>query len=140
MLEGGVNREGKFIPLEDEVLQDEIRHIKQKLGTFREVTLQRLDLLIGALADATLTHDDVFSDKGHGALMYSDDPMTLPADDWGVAVTGPRRNMMRHSCHRPYFAVPFGDMMIAGCFGMLRALPDLYPEFAGPVLDSLSTA
>lgn len=105
-----------------------------------EVTLQRLDLLIGALADATLTHDDVFNDKGHGALMYSDDSMTLPADDWGVAVTGPRRNMMRHSCHRPYFAVPFGDMMIAGCFGMLRALPDLYPEFAGPVLDSLSGA
>ena len=105
-----------------------------------EVTLERLDLLLEGLAVATLTHEDVFNDKGHGALMLSDDPITLPADSWGVAVTGPRRGMMLNSRHRPYFAVPYGDMMIAGCFGMLRALPEVYPEYAGPVLDSLAGA
>jgi uncharacterized protein (DUF1786 family) len=105
-----------------------------------EVTLERLDLLVQNLADASLTHDDVFNDKGHGALMYSDEPMTLPADSWGLAVTGPRRSMMLESRHRPYFAVPFGDMMIAGCFGMLRALPEIYSDYAGPVLDSLAGA
>jgi hypothetical protein len=72
--------------------------------------------------------------------MYSGAAMALPVDDWGVAVTGPRRIMMIPSRIRPYFAVPYGDMMIAGCFGMLRALPEVYPEFAGPVLDSLSGA
>ncbi len=103
-----------------------------------EVSLEKLDLLLGALSDASLTHEDVFQDKGHGALMYRRTVIKLPPDDWGVAVTGPRRKMMVHSRHRPYFAVPFGDMMIAGCFGMLRALPEVYPEFADPILDSLA--
>ncbi len=105
-----------------------------------EVTRERLDTLVQGLADASLTHDDVFDDKGHGALVYSDEPMTLPADSWGLAVTGPRRSMMLESRHRPYFAVPFGDMMIAGCFGMLCALPEIYPDYAGPVIESLAGA
>jgi hypothetical protein len=33
--------------------------------------------------------------------------------------------------------VPFGDMMISGCFGLLRALADVYPQFAGPIQQSL---
>jgi uncharacterized protein (DUF1786 family) len=105
-----------------------------------EVTASRLDELIDALADGTLTHEDVFHDHGHGALVCRAVPMRLPPRRWGLAVTGPRRNMMRHSRHRPYFAVPFGDMMMAGCFGMLRALPEIYPEYGEPILDSLSGA
>jgi hypothetical protein len=38
---------------------------------------------------------------------------------------------------RPYFAVPFGDMMIAGCFGLLAATADVLPEAAEPVRRSL---
>ena len=48
--------------------------------------------------------------------------------------------MMNQSRLPVYFAVPFGDMMIAGCFGMLSALPELYPEYAGPVIESLAGA
>jgi len=55
-----------------------------------------------------------------------------------VSVTGPRRSMMRASKHQPYFAVPYGDMMIAGCFGLLRAFADVYPGHAETILDSLS--
>ena len=29
----------------------------------------------------------------------------------------------------PYFAVPFGDMMLAGCFGMLAAAAEVYPAW-----------
>ncbi len=105
-----------------------------------EVTAERLDQLIDALADASLRHVDVYEDHGHGALMYRPTPMALTAGDFGVAVTGPRRNMMLTSRHRPYFAVPHGDMMIAGCFGMLCALPEVFPEYAGPVVESLSGA
>jgi len=39
---------------------------------------------------------------------------------------------------RPYFAVPFGDMMIAGCFGLLAATADRIPELSEPILKSLS--
>ncbi len=105
-----------------------------------EVTTGRLDELLSALADTSLDHADVFEDNGHGALMVSREPLRLPADDWGVAVTGPRRSLLHASRHRPYYAVPFGDMMLAGCFGMLAALPNVFPEFAGPVQESLSGA
>jgi hypothetical protein len=47
---------------------------------------------------------------------------------------------MRGSNLRPYFAVPFGDMMIAGCFGLLAAVADLLPDFDEPIRASLSGA
>ncbi len=40
----------------------------------------------------------------------------------------------------PYFAVPFGDMMIAGCFGLLAAVADVLPELGEPVRASLAGA
>jgi hypothetical protein len=46
--------------------------------------------------------------------------------------------MMRDSRLRPYFAVPFGDMMITGCFGMLAAVADVLPDLADPIRTSLS--
>jgi uncharacterized protein (DUF1786 family) len=93
----------------------------------------RLDDLIAALADGTLTHEAVFDDHGHGALLYTREPM--PLDFLGV--TGPRRSLMRASSHAPYFAVPHGDMMIAGCFGLVHACADLVPGWAGEILDAL---
>ena len=99
-----------------------------------EVTREKLDGLITALADSTLQHKDVFDDMGHGALVYTPAPLRAPRF---LAVTGPRRGLMRGSQHNPYFAVPFGDMMIAGCFGLLAAVADLYPEFAEPIRRSL---
>ena len=47
---------------------------------------------------------------------------------------------MRDSVHRAYYAVPFGDMMLAGCYGMLAALPGIFPNHAEPVLESLAGA
>jgi hypothetical protein len=38
-----------------------------------------------------------------------------------VAVTGPRRQMLVDSGLDPHRAVPHGDMMLAGNFGLLRA-------------------
>ena len=52
-------------------------------------------------------------------------------------VTGPRRSMMSGSALPVHFAVPHGDMMIAGCFGLVRAWADVFPGDAGPILDSL---
>jgi len=55
-------------------------------------------------------------------------------------VTGPRRSLLRDSSLRPYFAVPFGDMMIAGCFGLLAATADVLPELGESIRLSLSGA
>ena len=45
--------------------------------------------------------------------------------------------MMQGSVHQPYLAVPYGDMMLAGCFGLLRALADVYPQFGDLIQQSL---
>jgi uncharacterized protein (DUF1786 family) len=93
----------------------------------------RLDDLIKELANGTLTHEVVFEDHGHGALLYTQEPM--PLDFLGI--TGPRRRLMNTSRHSPYFVVPYGDMMIAGCFGLVRACADLMPTWAEVILPAL---
>jgi uncharacterized protein (DUF1786 family) len=100
--------------------------------------LTRLEDLLQRLADSSLRHEDVFDHHGHGALVYDRSPLDLAKGDFGLAVTGPRRGMMVASSLRPYFAVPFGDMMIAGCFGLLAAVGDILPETRETVRASLS--
>ena len=101
------------------------------------IDLQKLENLLISLSDGSLTHEDIFDDHGHGALIYASQPLPLEVGDFGVAVTGPRRNMMRGSKLRPYFAVPFGDMMLAGCFGLLAATGEVFPEFSEEIRASL---
>jgi uncharacterized protein (DUF1786 family) len=101
------------------------------------IDLPKIEKLLQLLADGNIKHADVFGDHGHGALMYDSTPLALTEGDFGVAVTGPRRSLLRGSQLRPYFAVPFGDMMIAGCFGLLASVADLHPELGEPIRDSL---
>jgi uncharacterized protein (DUF1786 family) len=101
------------------------------------IDLPKLESFLRALADGSLKLETVFEDHGHGALIYSPDPLPLDESGFGVAVTGPRRNMLRRSSLNPHFAVPFGDMMITGCFGLLAAIADVLPELAEPIRASL---
>ena len=39
-----------------------------------------------------------------------------------IVVTGPRRDLLRGSGLAAEFAAPHGDMMLTGCYGLLRAL------------------
>lgn len=113
-----------------------------------EIDLPKLESLIRRLADASLKHEDVFNDMGHGALMYSDEVFEFGKDEFDVVVTGPRRSMFsltpnpsptgRGGSLRPYFAVPFGDMMIAGCFGLLAATAEVMPELREMISASLN--
>ena len=105
-----------------------------------EIDRAKLESLLRALADSSLRHEEVFNDMGHGALMYSQARFEFGNDEFDVVVTGPRRSMFKpinHKQLRPYFAVPFGDMMIAGCFGLLAATADVMPALADAVHGSL---
>jgi len=104
-----------------------------------EIDLPKLEKLVRALADGSLKHEDVFKDMGHGALIYDHSPLEFGRDGFDVAVTGPRRSLFHAEggSLRPYFAVPFGDMMIAGCFGLLAATAEVLPELAEPIQASL---
>ncbi len=99
--------------------------------------LPKLELYLRSLADGSLTHKQVFDDHGHGALIYHSAPMPLEEGEFGVAVTGPRRSLMRGSMLRPYYVVPFGDMMLTGCFGLLAAMAELIPEWGESIRRSL---
>jgi len=109
-----------------------------------EIDLPKLEDLIHKLADGSLKHEDVFDDMGHGALMYSQEKFKFGKDDFDVVVTGPRRSMFANpqiaASLKPYFSVPFGDMMIAGCFGLLAATAEILPDLAEPVQRSLRGA
>jgi len=105
-----------------------------------EIDLQKLESLLRALADSSLKHEDVFDDMGHGALMYSEDKFDF-GEDFDVVVTGPRRSMYAEEPSlRPYFAAPFGDMMIAGCFGLLAATAEIMPNLTEAVSKSMGDA
>ena len=106
------------------------------------IDLPKLEGLLKALADGSLEHEDVFGDHGHGALIYEDEPLALGEGEFDVVVTGPRRSMYQvgTSTLRPYFPAPFGDMMIAGCFGLLAAVADVLPELGDPIGKSLAGA
>ena len=109
-----------------------------------EIDLQKLEQLIHKLADGSLKHEDVFNDMGHGALMYADEVFEFGKDEFDVVVTGPRRSMFNRQSEienrkslRPYFSVPFGDMMIAGCFVLLAATGEILPGLGEAIQRSL---
>jgi hypothetical protein len=98
-----------------------------------ELNLGQLDTLLDRLADGTLTNQEVFDSQGHGALLRCRAPVTPDL----CAVTGPQRALMATSHWRPYYAVPHGDMMLAGCFGLLRAGAARVPEWRKEIEASL---
>ena len=91
-----------------------------------EVSAEQAVTFSERLALGTLTNDEVFRSKGHGAF-HADRGLVAPRVPGMVAVTGPRRDKIRGTPLRPYFAAPYGDMMISGCFGLLRGFAEVYP-------------
>ena len=94
---------------------------------------EKLEGLLAQLAAGTLSHEELFAEHGHGALVL--DPAPAPLDF--VAVTGPRRGMLTGSALNPYLAVPHGDMMMAGCWGLVRACASVLPWTAGAIEGAL---
>jgi uncharacterized protein (DUF1786 family) len=130
-----------------------------------EVSAEQLVDFTQRLIAGTLPHPDVFNSKGHG--VYYADPTRHPersegssppahpepvegpelvegpesvqgrADSPFLAVTGPQRAKLRGSELDPYFAVPHGDMMVSGCFGLLWAFAEKHPDQADEILAAL---
>lgn len=55
-------------------------------------------------------------------------------------MTGPQRGKLRGSALEPYFAVPHGDMMVSGCYGLLWAFAEKHPQHADEVLGALGVS
>lgn len=94
---------------------------------------QHLESWLRRLADGTISHEQVFAEHGHGALVLDSAPIPLDF----VAVTGPRRAMLTQSDLPVTFAVPYGDQMLAGAWGMIRAAADLLPDRTDEIIETL---
>lgn len=98
-----------------------------------ELSQAELEHYLERLAAGTLTNAEVFDDMGHGALIA--DAAAPPPTQ--LAVTGPRRGLLAGSHLAPYLAVPHGAMMLAGCYGLLRAYAAHVPAAAPAIAASL---
>jgi uncharacterized protein (DUF1786 family) len=105
-----------------------------------ELTRAKLEGYLRELAAGAIDNERVFADSGHGAVVLDPTPLAPTGPGDGIpflAVTGPRRSLLRGSKLHPYEAVPHGDMMLAGSFGLLRAAAALSPEVAAAVEEAL---
>lgn len=98
-----------------------------------ELTKAKLEDYLEALAAGTLSNQAVFDDMGHGALQVG----LVSAPPELLTVIGPRRALLDGSRLHPYLAVPHGDMMLAGCFGLLRALAARVPAYSPAIEEQL---
>ena len=99
-----------------------------------ELSSEELERYLDQLAQGTISNDEVFADMGHGALIDR-----TPARPGVIGVTGPRRGLLAGSRLHPIFAVPHGDMMLTGCFGLLRALRARLPQLVPIIEETTST-
>lgn len=91
-----------------------------------------LEDLLSGLTDGTLTNQDVFQSGGHGAVV-----IRANSRRHFVATVGPQRDRLSGSPLHPYMAVPHGDMMIAGCFGLIRACSRRFPDWRQEIESAL---
>ena len=101
------------------------------LGLFEHHTsalsLSRLELLLDKLVSGELRSAEVWEEGGHGSLILEKGRNPF------VTATGPRGSLLASSRLNPYFAAPFGSMMLVGCFGLARAVAIKFPQWRGEV-------
>ena len=82
------------------------------------MTTEKLERLVTRLVAGTITHEEVFADDGHGALVLEAYRDATPFAF--VTVSGPNRAMAKPLGW--YLAAPHGAMMLSGCFGLIRGV------------------
>lgn len=85
----------------------------------------RLEDYLRRFLAGTLSSAEVLADGGHGAILApaASARASLPLP---IMVTGPRRGLLDGSRLPLEFAAPHGDMMLTGCFGLLRAVRERF--------------
>lgn len=81
------------------------------------LTPEKIEYYLKKLADATITHEEVHEDHGHGA--WALEPITKIEK---VVVTGPRRALTEDVHSLVYNAAPAGDVMMTGPVGLIKSI------------------
>ena len=82
------------------------------------MTPEKLRSILDRFPRNLLSNEEIFRDGGHGCALHPD--YSRKRGDRLVVVTGPRRAMAEGMGY--YMAAPYGNMMLAGCFGLVAAL------------------
>ncbi len=85
----------------------------------RDITLERLETLLQALANGTLNHRKILDEGGHGA--YLRESFGFQAVE-GIVATGPKRRLVLNSRLPIQYGAPWGDNMMTGTVGLLEAI------------------
>jgi uncharacterized protein (DUF1786 family) len=82
------------------------------------MTWEKLKSILNRFPKKLLSNEEIFRDGGHGCALHPEysRKKRIPF----VAVTGPRRALVEGLGY--YMAAPYGNMMLAGCFGLVAAL------------------
>lgn len=81
----------------------------------RSLDERKVRTLVERLRSGEITNEEVYNERGHGAIYCAG---FEPGGFDSVFATGPRRKIARGLAR---FAAPHGDMMMTGCFGLIRA-------------------
>ena len=108
------------------------------LGLFEHhthmVTRERLEEHLLELVRGDVDGDTIWREQGHGAVVVQG------GEELGfLSVIGPMRGLLEGSRLNPYFATPHGSMMVAGCFGLVRAWAERMPSNRDEILHALRT-
>jgi uncharacterized protein (DUF1786 family) len=99
-----------------------------------ELTLQKLESYLRGLTRGDIDGQQVWEDQGHGAITLDG------GEEIGfLSATGPQRHMLEGSTLDPYLAVPHGDMMLAGAFGLVRAWAEKHEPWREEIGHALRT-
>jgi uncharacterized protein (DUF1786 family) len=113
-------------------------HGRAIMGLFEHhtgrMTTEKLDTLLERFSSCQLTNEEVFNDNGHGCMPINSRDESLPF----VAATGPQRGRLIGSRTNPYMAVPFGDMMLTGCYGLIRGVASRIDNWRDEIFRALS--
>jgi uncharacterized protein (DUF1786 family) len=85
----------------------------------RDLTRERLEEIIVALADGEVDHARVLEEGGHGAYMRT----ALGMDSVEIILaTGPKRGLLEGSRLPIVWGAPLGDNMMTGAWGVIQAV------------------
>jgi uncharacterized protein (DUF1786 family) len=85
----------------------------------KDITLERLEALLRALADGKLNHAEILNEGGHGA--YIRKALGFQKIE-AIVATGPKRRLVEKSQLPIFFGSPMGDNMMTGAVGVLEAI------------------
>lgn len=81
----------------------------------RSLDSKSTERFVKRIQSGEITNEEIFDEGGHGAIVAAG---FKPGGFDYIAATGPRRAIAKGFVK---FAAPHGDMMLTGCFGLVRA-------------------